>query len=79
LSTLALDGGYCQFHATVMLCSRGNKHRYPLDRRLDGPRAGLDTEVRGNVFRLCRGSKLDRPVFQSYTDWATRLTHTLDR
>jgi hypothetical protein len=40
-----------------------------------GPRAGLDTEVRGKVLCLCRGSNLDRPVVQSvirhYTDWAT--------
>jgi hypothetical protein len=46
-----------------------------------GPRAGLGTEVRGNIFCLCRGSNLDRPVFQSvarhYTDWATRLPYNL--
>jgi hypothetical protein len=29
-----------------------------------GLRAGLGTEVRGNIFRLCRGSNLDRPVVQ---------------
>jgi hypothetical protein len=37
-----------------------------------GPRAGLDTELRGKSFRLCRGSNLDRPVVQAvakqYTD-----------
>jgi hypothetical protein len=27
-----------------------------------GPRAGLDTEVRGKISCLCRGSNLDRPV-----------------
>jgi hypothetical protein len=40
-----------------------------------GPRAGLDTEVRGKILCPCRGSNLDLPVVQSvarhYTDWAT--------
>jgi hypothetical protein len=44
-----------------------------------GPRAGLDTEVRGEILCPCRGSKPDRPVVQSvvrhYTDWATRLSY----
>jgi hypothetical protein len=38
-----------------------------------GPRASLDTEVRGKI--LCRGSNLSRPAVHSvvrhYTDWAT--------
>jgi hypothetical protein len=42
-----------------------------------GPRVGLDTEDRGNILCLCRGSNPDRPVVQPvvrhYTDWATRL------
>jgi hypothetical protein len=46
-----------------------------------GPRAGLDTEVRGKLSRLCRGSNLDRPVVEPvarhYTDWATRLTSSI--
>jgi hypothetical protein len=29
-----------------------------------GPTAGLDTEVRGKILFLCRGSNPDRPVFQ---------------
>jgi hypothetical protein len=29
-----------------------------------GPRAGLDTEVRGKILCLCRGSNPDRPVVQ---------------
>jgi hypothetical protein len=37
-----------------------------------GLRAGLDTEARGKILYLCRGSNLDRPVVQSvvrhYTD-----------
>jgi hypothetical protein len=40
-----------------------------------GPRAGLDTQARGDILCLCRGSNPDRPVFQPaathYTDWAT--------
>jgi hypothetical protein len=42
-----------------------------------GPRTGLDTEARGEILCLCRGSNLDRPVVQPvarhYTDWAIRL------
>jgi hypothetical protein len=30
-----------------------------------GPRAGLDTEVRGKILYKCRGSNPDRPVVQS--------------
>jgi hypothetical protein len=37
-----------------------------------GPRAGLDTEVRGKIACLCLGSNLNRPVVGSvareYTD-----------
>jgi hypothetical protein len=40
-----------------------------------GPRAGLDTEVRGKILCSCRRSNPDRPVVQSvvrhYTAWAT--------
>jgi hypothetical protein len=40
-----------------------------------GPRAGLDTEVRGKILFPCRGSNPDRPdvqpVVRHYTDWAT--------
>jgi hypothetical protein len=46
-----------------------------------GPRAGLDTEARGKILCLCRGSNLDRPVVEPvarhYTAWATRLTRVL--
>jgi hypothetical protein len=39
-----------------------------------GPRAGLDTEVRGKILCPCRGSNPHRPVVQPvvrhYTDWA---------
>jgi hypothetical protein len=40
-----------------------------------GFRAGLDTEARGKILCLCRGSNLDRPALaRHYTDWATRRT-----
>jgi hypothetical protein len=46
-----------------------------------GPRAGLDTEVRGKILCLCRGSNLDSPVVQSvvrhYTDCTTKPVCTL--
>jgi hypothetical protein len=29
-----------------------------------GPTAGLDSEIRGKILCLCRGSNLDRPVVQ---------------
>jgi hypothetical protein len=36
-----------------------------------GPRAGLDSEVRGKILCLCRGSDLDRPVVQSVVKHCT--------
>jgi hypothetical protein len=48
-----------------------------------GHRAGLDTEARGKIFRVCRGSNLDRlvvqPVARHYTDWATGLTYFINK
>jgi hypothetical protein len=38
-----------------------------------GPRAGLDTEVRGKVPCICRGLNLDRPVVQSAARHYTEL------
>jgi hypothetical protein len=47
-----------------------------------GPRAGLDTEVRGQILCLCRGSNLNRPVVQPevrhYTAWATPAPLPID-
>jgi hypothetical protein len=41
-----------------------------------GPRADLDTEVRGKILCLCRGMNFDHPVVQSvvrhYTAWANK-------
>jgi hypothetical protein len=72
-STSALDGG-------KWLASRPRRGRTPGTHCTGGwvgPRAGLDTEVRGKISCLCQGSNLDLPVVQSvvrhYTDWTTRL------
>jgi hypothetical protein len=61
----ALDGVSGQRHAPAAL--------HPPERTTDtnstggwvGPRAGLDTEARGKILCLYRGSNLDRPVLQS--------------
>jgi hypothetical protein len=70
--TSALDGGEWSASRPDALC--------PGERTLDthctggwvGPRAGLDTEVRGKIHCPCRGSNPDHPVVQSvvrhYTD-----------
>jgi predicted DNA-binding transcriptional regulator len=39
-----------------------------------GPRAGLDTEARGKILSLLRGSNLDRPVVQPVAIDYTILT-----
>jgi hypothetical protein len=44
--TSALDGVSGQRHAPVLSLPTEKDHRYPLDRRLVGLRAGLDTEAR---------------------------------
>jgi hypothetical protein len=36
--------------------------RYPLDKRLGGPRVGLDAAARRKILCPCRGSKPDRPA-----------------
>jgi hypothetical protein len=38
-----------------------------------GPRDGLDTEVRGKISCLCRGSKLHRPVRSQTLYWLSYL------
>jgi hypothetical protein len=59
-------------HDPGALYPQGEEPRYPLDRRLVGIRAGLDTKVREKILCVCRGTNLDRPVVQSvarhYTD-----------
>jgi hypothetical protein len=72
--TSALDGESGQRHASTAL--------YPRERTPDtywiggwmGLRAGLNTEARGKVLFLCRGSNLCRPVCShALTDWDTRV------
>jgi hypothetical protein len=58
LSTSALDGG----EWSAVLYPRGKDPRYPLDRRLGGPRAWLDIDARGKILYLRRGSNTGRPV-----------------
>jgi hypothetical protein len=52
--TSALHGVSGQHHAPSALYTRGNDPRYPLYRRLDGPRACLDTDVIGRILCLRR-------------------------
>jgi hypothetical protein len=72
--TSALDGGEWSASPPLppALYPRIKDPRYALDRRLGRPRAGPDTEARGKISCLFRGSNLDRPVVQSvathYTD-----------
>jgi hypothetical protein len=60
--TSALKGVSGQHHTLAALFPRGKSSRYPLCRRLGGPRAGLDAEVRGKILWLCRGSNPSRLV-----------------
>jgi hypothetical protein len=46
---LHLRGVSGQRHAPAALYLRGKYSRYPLDRRLGGPRTGVDTEARGKI------------------------------
>jgi hypothetical protein len=74
-STSVLDGGESS-------ASRPGRALHPGERTPGthctggwvGPRAGLDTEDRGKIHCLCRGSNPDRPVVQPvvrhYTAWA---------
>jgi hypothetical protein len=63
-----------QRHTPAALYPRGKDPRYPLYRRLVGPRADLDTEARGkNHFCLCRGSNVDLPVVLSVATHYTEL------
>jgi hypothetical protein len=52
LLTSVLVGG--EWSASSWPClPPGKDPWYPLDRRLGGPRAGLDTEARGKILCLC--------------------------
>jgi hypothetical protein len=66
-------------HAPAALCSGERTPGTHCTGGWVGPRAGLDTEVRGKILCPCRRSNLDRPVVQPvvrhYTDWATPAPH----
>jgi hypothetical protein len=53
-----------QHHAPAALYPR-----YPLYRRLGGPRGGLDAEARGKILCLCRGLNPGRPVRSQTLHW----------
>jgi hypothetical protein len=59
-TTSALDGVSGQRHSPAALYSR-----HPSDRSLGGPRAGLDTEVRGEILLLLPG--IEPPPVRSQT------------
>jgi hypothetical protein len=50
-----------QCHAPATLYPQGKNPWYPLDKRLDGPRPGLDAEAGGKILCLCLGSNPGRP------------------
>jgi hypothetical protein len=60
-----LDGGKWSASRLGPALPRGKDPRYPLYRRLGGPQTGLDTEARGKILCLCRGSNNGRPVVHS--------------
>jgi hypothetical protein len=74
-STSALDGG--EWSASRPGRALAPAKGPPVPRREAGwaQEPVLDTEVRGKIICLCRGSNLDLPVVQPvarhYTDWAT--------
>jgi hypothetical protein len=63
-TTSELDGVSGQRHAPSALYPRGKDTRTHWIGGCVGPRAGLDSEVRGKIICLCRGWNLDRPVVQ---------------
>jgi hypothetical protein len=51
-----------QRHAPAALYPRGKDSRYPFDRKLVGPRAGLDAGARRNILCPCQESNSARPA-----------------
>jgi hypothetical protein len=73
-TTSTLQGVSGQRHTPAALYPRGKDPRYPLYRRLVGPRAGLDTEVTGKILCPCRGSNVDLPLFISVARHYTEIS-----
>jgi hypothetical protein len=73
--TLALDGGEWSAWRSGRTLPREKDPSTHCTGGWVGLRAGLDTEVRGQILCPSRGSNPDRPVVQSVvrhcTDWAT--------
>jgi hypothetical protein len=71
-TTSALDGVSGQRYAPAALDAGERTPRIHYTGGWVGPRAGLDTEVKGKILCLCRGRNLGRPVVESvarhYTD-----------
>jgi hypothetical protein len=63
-----------QHHTPALLYPRGKDPWYPLDRRLVGLRAGLDTEARGNILCLCQGLSPSRLVVQFLVSFYAELS-----
>jgi hypothetical protein len=59
---LALDGVSGQRQDPGALYPRGKEPRFPLDRRMGGPGAGLDAGARRKILCPCRRSNPDRPA-----------------
>jgi hypothetical protein len=68
-STSALDGVSGQHQPPAALYPRKKNPRYPLDRRLGGPRAGLDAKARRKILCFCRGSYPGRSVRSQILYW----------
>jgi hypothetical protein len=60
--TSALDGVNGQRHASATFYPRRKDLRYPLDRKLGGPRAGLDTEARGKILSPLLGINMSETL-----------------
>jgi hypothetical protein len=67
-----------QRHAPAALYLLGNDPDTHCTGGWMGPRAGLDTEARGKILCLCRGSNLDRAVVQPVARHYTELLDSQD-
>jgi hypothetical protein len=70
-TTSALDGVSSRRHAPASLYPRGKDPGTHCTGGWVGPRAGLDTEARGNFASAVDRTPVVQSVFRHYTDWAT--------